>query len=75
MNPIPYSWVLYSSIQNFHHGVGGGMDWESEISRCKLSHIDYNKVLLCFTGNVLYPVINRNRKECMYVCICVCECV
>ena len=32
---------------------GSGMDWESEISRCKLLHLEWisNKVLLYSTGN------------------------
>ena len=54
-------------------GVGGGMDWEFGISRCKLLYIEWinNKVLLCSTGNYIqYPVINHNGKEykkCIYV--------
>ena len=54
----------------------GGMDWESEISRCKLSHIQQinNKGLPCCTGTALYPVINCNRKECVCVYLCVCVC-
>ena len=47
-------------------GSGGGQDWESGISRCKLAYIGWihSKVLLCSTGNHMqYPVINRNGKE------------
>ena len=46
--------------------VGGGMDWEFGISRCKLLHIEWvnNKVLLYSTGNYIqHPVINHNGKE------------
>ena len=42
------------------------MDWEFEISRCKLFYIEWinNKVLLYSTGNYSqYPVINYNGKE------------
>ena len=47
-------------------GVGGGMDWEFGISRCKLLYIEWinNKVLLYSTGNYIqYLVINYNGKE------------
>ena len=55
--------------------VGGeGMDWKSDIGRCKLLCTGWinNKVLLCSTGNYLqYPGINHNgkenEKECIYV--------
>ena len=46
--------------------VGGGMDWEFGISRCKLSYIEWinNKVLLHSTENdIQYPMINHNGKE------------
>ena len=46
--------------------VGGGMEWEVGISRCKLLYIEWinNKVLLCSTGNYIqHPMINRNGKE------------
>ena len=45
--------------------VGGGVDWEFGISRCKLVYIGWiNKVLLYSTGNYIqYPVINHNGKE------------
>ena len=51
-------------------GVGGGMDWEFGISRCKLLYIEWinNKVLLYSTGNYIqYPVTNCNGKECEYI--------
>ena len=47
-------------------GGGGGMDWESGFSRCKLLYIGWinNKVLLYSPGNYIqYPVINHNRTE------------
>ena len=57
-------------------GSGGGMDWESGISRCRLLYIEWinNKVLLYNTGNYIqYPVINHNgkeyEKECIYIYI------
>ena len=50
------------------------MEWEFEVSRRKLLHIEWtnNKVLLHSTGNyVQYPGINHNgkehKKECIYV--------
>ena len=57
-------------------GVGGGMDWEFGMSRCKLVYIGWinKKVLLYSTGNYnQYPVINHNGKEYkkknVYMCI------
>ena len=46
--------------------VGGGMEWEVEISSCKLLYIEWinNKVLLYSTENYIqYPMINHNGKE------------
>ena len=46
--------------------LGGGMDWEFGVSRCKLLHIEWinNKALLYSTGNCIqYPAINHNGKE------------
>ena len=45
---------------------GRRLNWEFEISRCKLVYIEWinNKVLLYTTGNYIqYPVINQNGKE------------
>ena len=59
-------------------GGGGGMDWESVISRYELIHIGriHSKVLLHSPGNhIQYPVINQNGKVYMCVCVCVCMCV
>ena len=46
-------------------GVGGGMEWEAGVSRCKLLYIEWmNKVLLYSTKNYSqYPMINHNGKE------------
>ena len=47
-------------------GDGGGMDWEFEISRCKLLYTEWinNKVPLYSTENYIhYDVINHNGKE------------
>ena len=46
--------------------VGGGMEWEVAVSRCKLLYIEWinDNVLLYSTGNYIqYPVINHNGKE------------
>ena len=46
--------------------VGGGMEWEVGVSRCKLLCIEWinTKVLLCSTENYIhYPMIKHNRKE------------
>ena len=46
--------------------VGGGIEWEFGVSRCKLLYMEWinNKVLLYSTGNYIqYPVINHNGKE------------
>ena len=54
-------------------GGGEGMDWESEVSGCKLLYIKWinNKVLLYSTGNYIqYPVINHNGKEYKKECVC-----
>ena len=47
-------------------GVGGGMEWEVGVSRCKLLYIGWinNRVLLYSTGNYIqYLVITYNGKE------------
>ena len=47
-------------------GVGGGMEWEAGVSRCKLVYIEWinNKVLLYSTENYIQnPMINHNGKE------------
>ena len=43
----------------------GGMEWEVEVSRCKLLYIAWiNKVLLYSSENYIqYPMINLNGKE------------
>ena len=54
-------------------GVGGGMEWEVGVSRCKLLYMEWinNKVLLYSTGNYIqYPMINHNRKYFKKECIC-----
>ena len=55
-------------------GVGGGMEWEVGVSRCKLLYTEWiNKVLLYSTENYIqYPMINHNgkeykKKECIYM--------
>ena len=57
-------------------GERGGreLNWEFEISRCKLVNIEWisNKVLLSSTRNYIqYPMINHNgkgyEKECIYI--------
>ena len=42
------------------HVSGGGMEWDSGISRCKLVYVEWiNKVPLYSTGNYTqYPIIN-----------------
>ena len=47
-------------------GVGGGMEWEVGVSRCKLLYIEWinSKVLLYGRENYTqYPIINHNGKE------------
>ena len=59
-------------------GSGRGLNWEFEISRCKLIYIEWikNKVLLGSTGNYIqYPVRKHSGKEYEKECICVCVCV
>ena len=46
--------------------AGGGMDWESGISRCKISHTEWinNRILLYSTENYIqYFVISHNGKK------------
>ena len=46
--------------------MGGGLEWECGISRCKLLYMEWinNKVLPYSTGNYSqYPVINHKGKE------------
>ena len=48
-------------------GGGGesGNYWEYEVSRCKLSYLEWisNKALLYSTGNYIqFPMIKQNRK-------------
>ena len=53
-------------VAKVERGRGEGMDWEFEVSRCKLSHIEWmnDKSLLYATGNYIqHPVINHNGKE------------
>ena len=57
-------------------GVGGGLDSEFGVSRCKLLYREWinNKVLLYSTGSYIqYPVINHNgkeyEKEYIYMCV------
>ena len=57
-------------------GVGGGLEWEAGVSRCKLLYREWtnNKVLLYSTGNYIqYPMINHNGKgylkKNVYICI------
>ena len=55
-----------------------GLNWEFEISRCKLICIEWinKKVLLCSTGNYIqYLVIKHSGKEYEKECVCVCVCV
>ena len=60
-------------------GVGGEMEREVGVSRCKLLYTGWisNKVLLYSTENYIqYPVINHNGKEHkrrMYINICTTE--
>ena len=47
-------------------GVGGGIEWEVGVSRCKLLYTECinNKVLLHSTDNYIQdPMINHNGKE------------
>ena len=46
--------------------LGGGIDWEFGVSKCKLLRIEWinNKALLYSTGNYIqYLEINHNGKE------------
>ena len=48
-------------------GRGEGRTGVSEVSGCKLLHIEWvkDKILLCGTGNYIrYPGINQSGREC-----------
>ena len=47
-------------------GIGGGMEWEVGVSRCKLLYVEWinDKVQLYSTENYIqYLMINHNGKE------------
>ena len=63
-----FVYFIYSSVSRKEtHGLGGqtcgcqgggggrGMDWESGVNRCKLSHLEWisNEMLLYSTGNYI----------------------
>ena len=53
-------------VARVERGYGERVDWEFEISRCKLLYTEWvnHKVLLYSTGNYIqYPMINPNGKE------------
>ena len=57
-------------------GDRGGIDWEFGVSRYKILYAEWvnNKALLCSTRGldyIQYPMINHNRNEYIYVCVCV----
>ena len=61
--------------------VGGWVEWEAGVSRCKLLYIEWinNKVLLYSTDNYIqYPMIIIMEKDILEkqnVCVCVCVCI
>ena len=61
-------------------GLGGGLEWEAGVSRCKLSYVEAinSKVPLCATdSHIQHPVINimeKNIKR-IYIHMCVCVCI
>ena len=63
--------TLFLDIENRlvaakREGVRGEMEWELEVSRCKLLYIEWinNEVLLYGTGNYIqYPVVNLYMKN------------
>ena len=51
---------------SWQEGGGGGVEWETGVSRCELLYTEWinNKVLLYSTENYIpYPMINHNGKE------------
>ena len=51
---------------------GSGMDWESEVNRCKLLPLEWisNEILLYSTGNYIYMMEHDNeRKKNVYMCV------
>jgi len=40
-------------------GGGDGVDWEFEVSRCKLFHLEWisNEIFLCYTGNYIQSLV------------------
>ena len=43
--------------------AGGGMDWESGVSRYKLLYIEWTLLLHSTENYIQYPTINQNGKE------------
>ena len=63
-------------------GKGSGTDWEVDVNRCKLLHLEWisNEVLLHSTGNYNQSLGidhdgRSHKKRYIYVCIYVCVCV
>ena len=62
-------------------GLGGGMEWEVGVSRCKLLYVEWiNSKVPLYTpdDHIQHPVINHNGKEYkknLHMCVCVCVCV
>ena len=71
--------LIYSTNEPFHkkemHGLGkqtcgcqggdggNGMDWESGVNRCKLSHLEWisNEILLYSTRNYIYSLVMEHN--------------
>ena len=69
------SWIKLSMKQKQTHKEWGRreMDWEFEVGRWKLLHLEWiNKILLYSTGNYIQsPGINHNGKEYFKKNVCV----
>lgn len=69
-----YSTSFFRFVVSKGEGGGEGVDWELNISRCKLLRIGWinNKVILHSTWKCIqYPLINHNRKGHGKKCICI----
>ena len=55
-------------------GVANGMDWEFEVSKCKLPRLEWisSEVLLCSPGNYIQSLgIDHDGREYKNVRVCI----
>ena len=53
-------------------GVGGGMDWDFGVSRCKLVYIEWINSKVLAQGTRFNILQFNNGKEYLKECVCMC---